>query len=133
MASFKRDYLIFYLQGRQDVLDEGIDVEVDMQPLADRVMAGESVNDVALEAAKQLLAPLALKDKTEVLADLDEQVVDLGGDKDLAWKNFSAGRLDETKVILEEQIIEIMWEDLGGEDPEDDEDDEDENDAEEAK
>lgn len=130
----KRFYFYFYLIGRRE---DDSDIHVDMEPLANQVLSGRPVHDVATEAAKRALSQLEIDgSKSRWVRDNSEEIVEAGGSESLAWDRYFGGRLESLAQDLENGVLGEMedildsiedGDDEGSEDddPEDEEEDED--------
>ena len=102
---FDKNYLAFYIDGREHPFTQ----EVDLEPLARRLLAGESVRDLALEAAKDV-AKIYERDGSEKhwckKAANRREIEAAGGDAHLAWTMYLQGSTEAFARELEVDILD---------------------------
>ncbi len=139
----KDPYLLFYLDGREDVADGGLKVEVDVTDLAKKAIDGGDVRKLVQDAADAAIKPFALTRKKAKWLVANEDGIDAaGGDKEKAYKEYARGQSAELATILEDEVVQEMGiqldsgdhagvdeDDDDGEDGDDDDEDEDLDDA----
>jgi len=126
-----REYFEFYLQGRDEASDDGAELDIDYAELGKRVVAGESVRDVAMETAKKHCKELWSdgqllvwkKSSRRLRQDIDAA----GGDASRAYNLYCTGFVDEIATEVEGRTLEA----IAAEDEEEDEDEAEEEDEEE--
>lgn len=124
MPIIKKIYRTFYLDGRDDVIDNGVDGELeDITPLATQVLDGASLYHTTYDAAKAVLAPLWFTEKKQFLEDSEVEIKAAGGDSTLAFEQWMEGRTDELRSTIEIEVLNAMHDELdeGDDDEEDDE------------
>lgn len=103
--TFDKNYLSFYIDGRENPFSESVDLE----PLAKRLLAGASVRDIAMEAAKDL-AKRYERDGSERLwckrAKNAAEIKDAGGDGHAAWTMYLQGMTEAFARELETEILD---------------------------
>jgi hypothetical protein len=108
-------YLIFWLDGREDVADGGLKVEVDISALAKKAIDGGDVRKLVIDAADAAVKPFALTRKKAKWLVANEDGIDAaGGDKDKAYKEYARGQAAELATILEDEVVEEMRAQLDG-------------------
>ena len=128
----KDPYLLFYLDGREDVADGGLKVEVDVSALAKKAIDGGDVRKLVQDAADAAVKPFALTRKKAKWLVANEDGIDAaGGDKEKAYKEYARGQSAELATILEDEVVEEMRAqldsgDLAGVDDDDEDNDDDE-------
>lgn len=117
----KPEYMVFYVVGRTD---DSLDADdIDLDEVADQVMDGADMRQTLMDIATKVASRLHHdRDKKEWLAENEEDIIEAGGDKQLAWDHYVAGRIDELAHELEGDLIEAMSEDDDDDDEGDDED-----------
>lgn len=106
-------YVTFYMQGRSDVADDGGNVEIDIDAMAARVLAGEDIYKVTHEVADAALRPRSNSSvKTRWQKENANEVKDAGGDKDRAYEQFLKGQVAELRYILEDETCDAIDEQL---------------------
>ena len=121
-------YVAFYMQGRSDVADDGVKVEVDIDAIAARVVNGEDMYKVTNEVADAALRGRANSTvKTRWQKENADEIADAGGNKELAYTRFLAGQIAELRYILEDETCDAVDEQLmdanDGDDDEEEADD----------
>lgn len=132
MAKLSKDYMIFYLLGREaDVLDD--DDSVDLDELADQMMDGTPVRELCDKVADSIAAPLAHdKQRKEWIEDNRKDIDEAGGDAGEAFRHYLQGRKDMYAYDLEADIVTAAFEEDAPEDDDDEDDEEDDDDEEES-
>lgn len=119
-------YMIFYLHGHEDDLLDDDDVDVD--ELVDQALrGGPDPRAIAMKVAQGLAGPLRHdREKRDWIKEHRGDIKEAGGDEQLAFEHYVAGRVDQYARSLEGEIIEGMIEsDDDDDDEEDDDEDED--------
>lgn len=115
-------YVICYIQGRL----ESFEGDVDVEKLIEKISSGAPVRETTLDFARKALQPeMDSASKMQWLQDHLDDVKDLGGDTEKAWRAFCQGRIDGLAWQLEESTVyelEEEWEE--GDEGEDDGEDE---------
>lgn len=103
--AFDKNYLAFYIDGRENPFSESVDLE----PLATRMLAGESVRDIAMEAAKDM-AKRYERDGSERVwckrAKNAREIEDAGGNGHSAWTMYLQGMTEAFARELEPEILD---------------------------
>jgi hypothetical protein len=94
----------YYLDGREDVEDENIEVKIDLSTVAASIMKGGAFRETVHAAAVAALAPLANSEKTEWIDANHDVIEEDGGDADACWAQFMAGRADALAHQIEPDI-----------------------------
>lgn len=133
-SAFSRDYFSFYLQGRESPFQSELD-QVDLAPLAERVLAGENPRAVADSAAEDLAKKFQLDGTERQWAKRKanrEEIDACGGDAALAFKMYLWGMTDTTAAHLEIDLLDEADEiaNAADDEPEDDDDGDDADDDE---
>ncbi len=135
-----RVYRTFYLEGRDDVMENGVDANVDLGLLADAILDGKTMHEATHKAAKDVLAASHNAERRQWVEDHATEIAGAGGNSTLAFEEWMAGRTDEFRVTIEEEVILAMRESMDAaatpagdeeENGDDDEDEEDEDDGDE--
>jgi hypothetical protein len=112
-------YLTFYLEGREDVIDGGVEAEFDIDALVrairktDNISAG--LHSVTRTAAEKTFAHLETTSERAEWIDEHHQALEAGGhDVDDAYLAFCVGRIDEVRYMLEQDVVGRLI-DLDGE------------------
>lgn len=116
--------LIFYMLGREKPLDDEFDVE----ELAQQVVAGGDVHQVATDAARAADSPRMTAENRKLWAKqrgVKGLLADVDMDEATAYGHFHRGVVAQTAFELEPDILEMVDEIL--EDGPDEDDDDDEN------
>jgi len=114
-------YATFYLQGRSEVAETGVEIEIDLTAVAERVIAGEKLATVTTQVATDALkAKQNSRERRDWFEEMDEDIKDAGGDKEKAYALFCEGRVDELRHIVEDELVNAMTDvvDADGEDDE---------------
>lgn len=130
-----RRYAYFYLIGRQS---EELESDIDVTVLAQRVLNGANLVEVAFKAATD--AARATRhdgSKRDWLAENKEEIAEVGGDGELAYKLYLQGRIDELTADLDAdiqgEVATLLERDEEDDDQDEDETDEDQEDEEETE
>lgn len=111
MTTIDKRYLTFYLQGREDVAEGGVEAEFDLEALAEQVLAGGDIFDTTRKAASKALAYLeTTTDQREWVDENHADLDDLDLNPDTAYKAFSAGRVDEVRYLIEADLVAELLE-----------------------
>jgi hypothetical protein len=122
-------YMPFYVEGRLDIGNEGVDVEIDVTEMATRVMNGEKIYDVTYSVSEAALKPKANSSfKRTWISDHASEIKDAGGDKEKAFGKFFSGQCDELRHMMEDEVADALEELLDNPDEEEDDEAEDEED-----
>lgn len=118
-----RQYFAFYLMGRDEAeanLEESH--EVNYKPLADSVLAGEDIREVAMGAArKEKLPDPDMRAWCSSSRKLRKEIDEAGGDRARAYKQYTQGYIDQLALGIELEILNA----IDGDDEEDEDEDED--------
>lgn len=99
-----REYLYFYLIGRRD---EELACSIDLDIIAKRVFAGESLRDVVHRFASDAAGAAELDGfKRDWLADNRGEIAEAGGDEEKAYALYRQGQIDELAVSLEPEVLQ---------------------------
>jgi hypothetical protein len=127
-------YVSCYFSGRFDAFDG----EVDLDKLIEKVNSGQSMRDHTLEAARKAIsADMDTATKAQWLKDNVDEIKELGGDSEKAWKLYCQGRTDALAHQLEEDVLESVEDqeedvvEKTGDESDEDEDDDDSEDEDE--
>ena len=97
-------YLYFYLMGRRD---EELPCSIDLKPVADRMLAGEKLRDIAHDVAERAAAAAELDGyQTAWLRDFKEEIEEAGGDAKRAYAQYRMAQIDELAGSLETEILQ---------------------------
>lgn len=125
---FDKNYLAFYLDGREHPFT----ADIDLEPLARRLLAGESVRDIAMDTAKTTAKRYELDGSEKHWAKRaanKREVEAAGGDAHLAWSMYLQGMTEAYARELESDILDeadgIVGDELDDEGEEEEGDDED--------
>ncbi len=123
-------YMTFYLDGRGDDLFDDDDIDVD--DLVEKAWKGEEPRKLAVGVVENLAATLRnARERRAWLADNKPAIAEAGGDDQVAFDHYVAGRIDQHAMALEGEIVEEMFAgDTFGGDGDDDGDDDDDGDGE---
>lgn len=121
----KKAYRLYYLLGFEDMAENSVDMEIDLKPFTDRVLNGASVYEIAAEVAKKVMGPLEISDRAEFEEIHAEEIRDEKLDKSTCYREYTEGRTDELRRVLEHDLIAAMDDELSDDD-EGDEDGDDE-------
>jgi hypothetical protein len=117
-------YMPFYVEGRLDIGNEGVDVEIDVTEMATRVMNGEKIYDVTYSVSEAALKPKANSSfKRTWISDHASEIKDAGGDKEKAFGKFFSGQCDELRHMMEDEVADALEELLDNPEEDDEEDD----------
>lgn len=125
MASAHNPYMPFYLEAREEKL---LRATIDVEALAEQVLeaGADKLHSLIRAAAVNAAMPLEVdKKKRAWIADHEDAIADVGGDKEAAHRNYVLGRVDDLVQSLENEVVEAMNDLVFGEDEDEDEDDED--------
>ena len=131
-----RSYITFYLLGRENMEEDGIDADIDLTSLAQAMYTsgdGKKLSELLWTAAAKAIAPSESSgEKRGWIAEHDSDIRDAGGDAERAWRAYQDGRTAELVMGLEPEVLDVMWDMFSeGDDDEDEaEDDEDDHDIE---
>lgn len=129
MAKLVKEYMLFYLFGREaEALD---DDDIDVDDLADKMMEGTPVHEVCAKVAESVAAPLEHdRTKKEWIAENRADIDEAGGDANEAYRHYVQGRKDQFAYELEEDVVQAAFEEDPDEDDDDEEDEDDDDDDE---
>lgn len=119
---FDKRYLAFYLDGREHPFT----ADIDLEPLARRLLAGESVRDIAMDAAKTTAKRYELDGSEKHWAKRaanKREIEAAGGDARLAWSMYLQGMTEAYARELESDILDEADSIVGDEIDEEEEDD----------
>lgn len=133
----KDRYVTCYVSGRCDAY-EG---ELDTDAILEQITGGAPARDTSVAAArKAVMAEMDAATKVAWLKDNLDEVKEMGGDTEKAWKMFCEGRVDALAVQIDEAVMEALVNQIEDEEEEeeldedsedaDDEDDDDSDDSE---
>lgn len=127
MATLKRDYIPFYLDGRDE---RPLRTNIDMEALAEKAIGSGDIHSTLRAAVEGAAKPLEHdRKRREWAEEFDEQIKDAGGDVSEAYHHYIGGRIDETIAKLEPELVdaisEVFDDDSGGDRDDDDEDEDD--------
>jgi hypothetical protein len=116
--------IAYYLDGREDVEDENVEVKIDLTSVATSIMKGAAFRETVHAAAVAALAPLVNSEKTEWVDENHDVIDEDGGDPDACWAQFMAGRADALAHQIEPDIcaeLSVLVDEDEVEQPADDE------------
>jgi hypothetical protein len=123
----KDRYVSCYVSGRCDTF-EG---EVDMAMLVAKIQSGASPRETVLALARKTITDeMNATLKVQWLKDNLDEIKELGGDTEKAWRQFCEGRVDALAKQLDEEAMEELMNQL--EEEEDEDEDEEDGDDEEG-
>lgn len=103
--AWDKNCLSFYIEGREKPFHYAFDLE----PLAERVLAGENVRVVAREAIDDIAKSYA-RDGSEKQwqkgAKVRRAISELGVDEHAAWTHYMQGQVEAAAIALEAEILE---------------------------
>lgn len=107
-------YVGFYLDGREDVREGGVSVDVSVIALAKDACADDGeLRTVVHAAATAAVRPLE-SERTDWIAENKKMLKADGYDGVLAFDAFQRGRIDELAHIIEPDVTEAMEDELDG-------------------
>lgn len=122
MTSFDKNYLAFYIDGRENPFANAVDLE----PLARRLLNGESVRVLSMEAATDIAKGYTRDGSQRVWgkrAKIKREVEAAGGDVSIAWTMYLQGQTEAFATGLESEILDEADGILDAESDDDDDDD----------
>jgi len=126
------DVTAFYLQGRSEAdEDEIIDIEedFDVDELADKMIAGENLRTVTLDAARRAVSPLdgdGTRKELFATRPIKRLCRAAGGDESACWKAWLEGLTEGLAHRLEDAVLDAVEERDDGDLEDDDKDGQDE-------
>ena len=111
----KDPYVSCYFSGRCDEYGG----EIDLPKLVEKVHSGVPLRDCTLEAARRAIsAEMDTAMKAQWLKDNIDEIKELGGDSEKAWRLYGQGRTDALAHDLEVNVLEAIAEEEEEEDDE---------------
>ncbi len=113
-VSMKNRSLPFYLDGRSDMSQRGTKAEVDVGLVCEQIFDGGDLFEVTKTAASAALADAKY---SRVRAKWRAKNAKAQHDMDRAasWTAYHAGRVDEFRHLLEDQVIDALGEEVEAE------------------
>ncbi len=122
-------YLLFYLEGREAKM---LKADIDTEAVAEEVEAGKgSIHELLHKAVSDAARAEGVdRAKRRWIAEYEDEIKDAGGDGELAYQHYVAGRVDELVHRLDGEVVDFL---AGDEDDDEEEEEGDEDETAEGK
>lgn len=128
----KDPYMQCYLAGRHDAFEGEIDIEKLMTDSASTATGKAKLRDECLTVATKLInKEMDAKAKMQWIKDNLDEIREMGGDTEKAYRLYVQGRSDQLAHDLEVEVIGAMDDGVEDDDDEDEDEDSDSDDDEE--